>query len=281
VGDLTDVIRIASRRPLKDAAFFAAFNIRIGRIEETVLDVLKSSHREASDVELNEAIAASNVLEACCLAIPRHRLNDRDKALSVLQEAKDDHPGFMPETYLLMEGYIRAGGENVAQAEQFGRKKNSVSSPDWADTLPEQLGIDSKTAAILQWIYAALAAIFLYFSSAHLLPFFFLEFVSPSNLTVALILSTTIFFLPLFIASVIGGIAAPSTQAGLASIVFPLSAFLLFNLIATRNAHGFETGLLIDAGATCAIAALCLDVRRRWRRSKINRAKGEPEASTI
>jgi hypothetical protein len=69
VGDLADVVRLASKRPLKDAAFFIAFNIRNGRINENALDVLKSSHMSASDSEINEAISESNRLEAYCLAM--------------------------------------------------------------------------------------------------------------------------------------------------------------------------------------------------------------------
>ena len=265
MGDLTDIIRIASRRPLKDAAFFIAFNIRIGRIEEAVLDVLKISYPEAPDTEINEAVVASKRLAAYCLAIPRYRLNDRDRVRSVLEKAKDDNPGFMPETYLLLEGYARGGEDNVPQAEQK----------------PERFGIDGNALAIFQWITAVLAAIFSYFASAFFLAYFLLELGPPPNLTVASILSLIIFFSPLFIASVLGGISAPNTQAGLASIVFPLATFLLFSLVVGRNAHGFELVFLIYAGVTCTIAALCLDLRKRWRRSRIDRAKREPKASAI
>jgi hypothetical protein len=104
VGDLTDVVRAASQRPLKDAAFLIAFNIKNRRIEENACDVLKNSHMGTSDSEIKEAIAASNKLEAYCLAIPHACLDDRDKAYSVLQKAKDDNPGFMPGTYNLIEG---------------------------------------------------------------------------------------------------------------------------------------------------------------------------------
>ena len=281
MGNLTDVIRIASRRPLKDAAFFIAFNIRIGRIEEATPEMLKSSQREASDTEINQALAASNVLEAYCLAIPPRSLNDRDKARSVLQKAKDDNPGFIPETYLLLEGYIRAGEENVAPAEQFGGEKDRVQGPDWADTFPGQFGIERNLANILQWISAVIVAILSYFALFPLMPFFFLEpFSSPSEPKLLIWSATTIFF-PLFLASIMGGIAAPSAQAGLASTIFPLSTFLLFNLMFARNAQGHEIYLLSETGAVCAIAALCLDVRRRWRRSKTDRAKRGPEARTV
>jgi hypothetical protein len=133
VGNLTDVIRVASQRPLKDAAFFIASNIKNGRIEEDALDVLKSSHMRESDSEINEAIAASNKLEAYCLAMPHDCLDDRDEARSVLQKAKDDNPGFISETYSLIEGYVRTSEGTIALGEEYNQEEDLITSRDWSD----------------------------------------------------------------------------------------------------------------------------------------------------
>jgi hypothetical protein len=133
VGNLTDVIRVASQRPLKDAAFFIASNIKNRRIEENAFNVLKSSHMGASDSEIDEAIAASNKLEVYCLAMPHDCLDDRDKAHSVLQKAKDDNPGFISETYSLIEGYVRTSKGTIALAEEYNQEEDSITSRDWSD----------------------------------------------------------------------------------------------------------------------------------------------------
>jgi hypothetical protein len=133
VGDLIDVVRIASERPLKDAAFFIAFNIRNGRIEENAHDAMKSSHMGVSDSEISEAIAASNKLEAYCRAMPRGCLDDPDKARSVLQKAKDDNPGYTSETYDLIEGYVRSNEEEIEFGEQNDQDENLVANREWSD----------------------------------------------------------------------------------------------------------------------------------------------------
>jgi hypothetical protein len=133
VGDLIDVVRLASQRPLKDAAFFIAFNIKNGRIEESASDALKSSHMGASDSEISEAIAASNRLEAYCLAMPPDCLDDHDKARSVLQKAKDDNPGFTPETYDLIEGYVHPSEAETAFGEENNLEENLTANREWSD----------------------------------------------------------------------------------------------------------------------------------------------------
>ena len=133
MGDLIDVVRIASGRPLKDAAFFIAFNIRNGRIEENARDALKSSHMEASDSEISEAIAASNKLEAYCRAMPRGCLDDPDKARSVLQKARDDNLGFTSETYDLIEGYVRSSEGETAPGAENNQDENLVANREWSD----------------------------------------------------------------------------------------------------------------------------------------------------
>jgi hypothetical protein len=112
VGDLTDVVRRASQRPLKDAAFFVAFNIKIGRVEGNVFDILKSSHFGASDSAISEAIAASNELEAYCRATQCDWVGDPEKARSAVLKAKYDNPRFIPDTYGLIEQYVRACGRD-------------------------------------------------------------------------------------------------------------------------------------------------------------------------
>ena len=133
MGDLIDVVRIASERPLKDAAFFIAFNIRNGRIEENAHDAMKSCHMGVSDSEISEAIAASNKLEAYCRAMPRGCLDDPDKARSVLQKAKDDNPGYTSETYDLIEGYVRSNEEEIEFGEQNDQDENLVANREWSD----------------------------------------------------------------------------------------------------------------------------------------------------
>jgi hypothetical protein len=133
VGDLTGVVRVASQRPLKDAAFFIAFAIKNRRIEENAHDVLKSSHMGASDSEINQAIAASNELEAYCLAMPHDCLDDRDKVHSVLQKVKDDNPGFLSETYSLIEGYVRKSEGKIALIEEFTQEENLITNREWFD----------------------------------------------------------------------------------------------------------------------------------------------------
>jgi hypothetical protein len=133
VGNVTNVTRIASQRPLKDAAFFIAFNLKKGRIEENAYDILKSSHMEASDPEIKEAIAASNKLEADCLAIPHDLLADSDKAHSALQRAKDSNPGFTSDTYNLLKDYVRKSESGIAPSSDPGPEENLVTSRDWSD----------------------------------------------------------------------------------------------------------------------------------------------------
>lgn len=133
MGDFTDVIRVASQRPLNDAAFFIAFNIRNRRSSESVFDALKSSHMEASLSELNQAIAASSKLEADCLAVPLDRLDDPDEANSVVQKTKDDNPGFIAETYSLIERYIRTSGEETAPDEELDQEETLITSREWSD----------------------------------------------------------------------------------------------------------------------------------------------------
>jgi hypothetical protein len=133
VGYITEVARIASQRPLKDAAFFIAFNIKKRRIEEHASDVLKISHMGASDEEIKEAIAASNKLEADCLAIPHDLPDDGDKAHSALQKVKEGNPGFMAETYGLLEDYIRKRQSGIALSADVSPEENLITSRDWSD----------------------------------------------------------------------------------------------------------------------------------------------------
>jgi hypothetical protein len=133
VGDLTDVVRVASQRPLRDAAFFTAFARKKGRIEESARDVLKISHMGASESEISQAIAASNELEAYCLAMPRDCLDDRDQVQSVLRKVKDDNPGFQPETYSLIEGYVRTSAGTVALGDEPNQEEDLVASREWSD----------------------------------------------------------------------------------------------------------------------------------------------------
>jgi hypothetical protein len=146
VGDITEVARIASQRPLKDAAFFVAVSIKKRRIGENAYEVLKTSHMGASDQEIEEAIAASDKLEADCLAT-MHEVPDGGNARFVLQKAKDANPGFMPETYSLLQDYVRKSENEVAPG--FRSEKSLVTSRGWSD-IPYFREISAIVFALLE-----------------------------------------------------------------------------------------------------------------------------------
>jgi hypothetical protein len=72
--------------------------------------------------------------------------------------------------------------------------------------------------------------------------------------------------LPLFVASYLGGIAAPKSQLGAASIVVPVLALLLINIGPSLGTGRWGTSILplLEEATGCAAAAVLLYFK--WKR---------------
>jgi hypothetical protein len=139
---------------------------------------------------------------------------------------------------------------------------------------------------VVQWMFALFMAVVAFFGTLLLLVFLLLEleglpigtkpppdFHSSLNPTLLWMIATSILLVPLFVASYVGAITAPNSRSGLASIVFPLSVFLLFNLpYSARANHRFNIDSFLGSGAVCAIAAACLYFRWKRQQSRRNTA---------
>jgi hypothetical protein len=135
-----------------------------------------------------------------------------------------------------------------------------------------------------QWIFALFMTVVSFFFSLFLLAFFLLkldglpietkpppDFHSSLNPTIFWIIAASMMFVPLIVASYVGATTAPNSQLGFASIVFPLSVFLFANMIPSsgRVNQSFDIKYVLETGASCAIAAVCLYFR--WKRQQLKR----------
>ena len=140
---------------------------------------------------------------------------------------------------------------------------------------------------IAQWMFAAFMAAVSFFCSLFLLALLFLEldglpvgakpppdFHSSLSPTMVWIVVTSMLLVPLFVASYVGAITVPNSQLRLASVVFPLSIFLIDIVPSLGRAHqGFGIENLLETGASCAMAAVCLHFRWKRQQSRRDAAK--------
>jgi len=146
-------------------------------------------------------------------------------------------------------------------------------------------------ANIIQWFFAAFMAAVSAFGALVAMVFLFLallgipigtkpplDFHPSFNPTMAWILTTAMIAVPLFAASFVGAITAPNSQLGVATIVFPLSTFLLINIYFSLGvkSRGINPEIVFETAASCAAAAACLYVRWKRRRSKRLLRKSAP-----
>jgi hypothetical protein len=135
-----------------------------------------------------------------------------------------------------------------------------------------------------QWIFALFMAVVSFFCSIFLLVFLSLkldglsigtklppDFHSSLNPTMFWIIAASMIPVPLIVASYVGAITAPNSQLGFASIVFPLSVFLFANIpFSGRANQRFDIKFVLESGASCAIAAVCLYFKWKRQQSKRN-----------
>jgi hypothetical protein len=147
-------------------------------------------------------------------------------------------------------------------------------------------------ANIVQWLFAVFMAIVSAFGALVAMVFLFLlvlgipigtkpplEVHPDVNPTIFWILVTSMFVLPLFVASYVGAITVPNSQLWLAAIIFPLSTFLLINVYFSLGvkSRGVNPEIVLETAAGCAAAAACLYFRWKRRQSKRKPTENTPE----
>jgi hypothetical protein len=133
MADIENIIRVASRRPLTDAAFYISFYLKKENINSDIYDIIKLSHNSSSLQEIEGAICLCRNLEIYLSELHRRFVDGEESLEALLAKARDKYPGLMHETYALFKYLIGAKNIPPDEASRVQMQAQTMTTREWSD----------------------------------------------------------------------------------------------------------------------------------------------------